>query len=81
MTDTPTANIAPMQIATSRFGVLDALEEQIIEVQGGLLGFPDATRYVRIPVVDAEGWLWLQSTDDPCQRSELIKKLSSTLGK
>ncbi len=54
-----------MQIATSRFGVLDALEEQLIEIDGGLLGFPDATRYIRVPMPDADGWLWLQSVDDP----------------
>jgi flagellar assembly factor FliW len=60
-----TSNISPMQIATSRFGVLDALEEQLIEFDGGLLGFPDGSRYVRLPMTDAEGWLWLQSVDDP----------------
>lgn len=65
MTSTPTAKLRPMQIATSRFGVIDAVEEQIVEIEGGLLGFPDATRYLRVPVVDAEGWLWLQSVDDP----------------
>lgn len=65
MTRLLTSNIEPMEIATSRFGTFDALEDQIIEIQGGLLGFPDATRYVRIPVVEAEGWLWLQSVDDP----------------
>ncbi len=65
MTTSTTANISPMQIATSRFGMLDAPEEQLVEIEGGLLGFPDASRYVRVPVVDTEGWLWLQSVDDP----------------
>ena len=65
MTTTPTTNIGAMQIATSRFGVLDALDEHLVEIQGGLLGFPDATRYVRVPVADGDGWLWLQATDDP----------------
>ena len=65
MTTSTTANISPMQIATSRFGMLDAPEEQLVEIEGGLLGFPDATRYVRVPVVDSDGWLWLQATDDP----------------
>jgi flagellar assembly factor FliW len=54
-----------MQIATSRFGVLDALEEQLIDIDGGLLGFPDASRFIRVPMPDAHGWLWLQSVDDP----------------
>lgn len=65
MTTIPTSNIGTMQIATSRFGVLDALDEHLVEIEGGLLGFPDATRYVRVPVVDSEGWLWLQAADDP----------------
>lgn len=54
-----------MQITTTRFGVLDALEDQMVEIDGGLLGFPDASRYVRVEIPDAEGWLWLQSVDDP----------------
>jgi flagellar assembly factor FliW len=60
-----TSNIRPMQITTTRFGVLDALDDQMVEIQGGLLGFPDASRYLRVAMPDAEGWLWLQSVDDP----------------
>lgn len=60
-----TSSIPPMQITTSRFGVLDALDDQMVEIDGGLLGFPDARRYVRVAIPDAEGWLWLQSADDP----------------
>jgi flagellar assembly factor FliW len=54
-----------MQITTSRFGVLDALDDQMVVVDGGLLGFPDARRFVRVEIPDARGWLWLQSVDDP----------------
>ncbi len=60
-----TTNLESMQIATSRFGMLDADEEQVVTIEGGLLGFPDATRFVRLPVDDTEGWVWLQSTTDP----------------
>lgn len=63
--DVATSSIWPMQITTSRFGVLDALDDQVVEIDGGLLGFPDASRYVRVEIPDAEGWLWLQSVDDP----------------
>ena len=31
----PTGNITPMQIATSRFGVLDAVEDQIVTRPSG----------------------------------------------
>ncbi len=54
-----------MQITTARFGVLDAIEDQMVEIEGGLLGFPDASRYVRVAIPDAHGWQWLQSVDDP----------------
>ena len=57
-------NLAAMQVASSRFGTFDATDDQLVEVDGGLLGFPDATHFVRLPVDDAEGWLWLQSTTD-----------------
>ncbi len=57
-------NLTSMQVASSRFGTLDATEDQLITIDGGLLGFPDATRFVRLPVDDAEGWVWLQSTTD-----------------
>jgi flagellar assembly factor FliW len=53
-----------MQVASSRFGTLDATEDQLVAIDGGLLGFPDATSFVRLPVDDAEGWEWLQSTND-----------------
>lgn len=41
-------NLAAMQVASSRFGTLDATEEQLITIDGGLLGFPDAIRFVQI---------------------------------
>lgn len=60
-----TSSITPMQIATSRFGVIDATESEIVEFENGVLGFPDATQFLRVPIVEADGWLWLQSTTDP----------------
>ena len=59
-----TTNLRSMQIATSRFGMLDAAEDQIVTIEGGLLGFPDAASFVRLPVEDADGWMWLQSITD-----------------
>lgn len=54
-----------MHITTSRFGVLDAIDDQLVEIESGLLGFPQITSYVRVPVADAEGWVWLQAIEDP----------------
>jgi len=58
-------NLSTMQIDTTRFGTLDALDESVVTITGGLLGFPDATSFLRLPVDDAEGWVWLQATNDP----------------
>ncbi|MFQ5558383.1 MAG: flagellar assembly protein FliW [Acidimicrobiales bacterium] len=54
-----------MRSESSRFGVVEHTESDIVEVDGGLLGFADSTRFVSVPVPGAEGWLWLQSVDDP----------------
>jgi flagellar assembly factor FliW len=59
------SNISTMQIETSRFGVLETPTTDLVEINGGILGFPDASRFVRVPVTDSEGWMWLQSTADP----------------
>ena len=58
------SNVAFMKVASSRFGTLDATEDEVVTLSGGLLGFPDASLFIRVPVDDAEGWLWLQSTTD-----------------
>ena len=57
-------SLTPMQVTSTRFGTLDAADHQLVTIDGGLLGFPDATSFVQLPVDDAEGWLWLQSTSD-----------------
>ena len=59
-----TSNVALMKVASSRFGTLDASGDEVVTLDGGLLGFPDASTFIRVPVDDAEGWLWLQSTTD-----------------
>lgn len=60
-----TGNVGPVQIASSRFGPLQAVDHEVVAIDGGLLGFPDASSFLRVPVADAEGWLWLQSISDP----------------
>lgn len=59
------SSISPMEIATSRFGVIEAAQSDLLDFPTGVLGFPDATSFLRVPIVDADGWLWLQSTTDP----------------
>jgi flagellar assembly factor FliW len=52
---------------TTRFGQLTVPEAQIVTISGGLLGFPEYTRYVMLQHDRDEGmpFLWLQSLDHP----------------
>jgi flagellar assembly factor FliW len=54
-----------VKFISNRFGELSVAEERVITFPGGILGFPDAKRYV---ILDYEGdvpFKWLQSVDDP----------------
>lgn len=55
-----------MEFRTSRFGKVSVDDEAIINVHQGLLGFPDATRYVVLEH-DREDtpFKWLQAVDNP----------------
>ncbi|MFW5870361.1 MAG: flagellar assembly protein FliW [Candidatus Sumerlaeota bacterium] len=55
-----------MKVETTRFGQIDVPEGDIINLPEGVLGFPEATRYVLLEH-DSEGtpFKWLQSLDDP----------------
>jgi flagellar assembly factor FliW len=56
-----------LTIETTRFGPLRLAEDRIITVVGGLLGFPEYTRYAILNHDDGrEGpFRWLQSVDNP----------------
>lgn len=50
---------------TTKFGELTVTEDRIINFPNGILGFPDARRFI---ILDYEGevpFKWLQSVDDP----------------
>jgi flagellar assembly factor FliW len=53
-----------MQIQTSRFGAIDVDETRLITMVGGLLGFPQATRFALIQTGEENYFFWLQSVDD-----------------
>jgi flagellar assembly factor FliW len=63
-----------LTIETTRFGPLPIAEERIITVVGGLLGFPDYTRYVILNHDDdmAAPFRWLQSMENPALAFVLI---------
>jgi flagellar assembly factor FliW len=54
-----------MDIQTSRFGTLSVEAERIIDFPGGLLGFPEQTKYALIQSGEENYFFWLQSVSDP----------------
>ena len=54
-----------MDIETTRFGRLAVEDERIITFPGGLLGFPDHTRFALIQTGEENYFFWLQSVDEP----------------
>ncbi|OAG28581.1 flagellar assembly protein FliW [Thermodesulfatator autotrophicus] len=54
-----------MEIETTRFGKLEIDDSKIIFFPSGILGFPEAKRYVLIPHADDSPFLWLQAVDVP----------------
>jgi flagellar assembly factor FliW len=53
-----------MQIQTTRFGAIEVDESRIITMVGGLLGFPQATRFALIQTGEERTFFWLQSVQD-----------------
>ncbi len=54
-----------MQIETTRFGKIEIEEKKIIFFTSGILGFPEAKRYVLIPHRQNSPFFWLQAVDVP----------------
>jgi flagellar assembly factor FliW len=55
-----------IKFTSSRFGELEILEEKIIQVPGGIIGFPDFQRFVLLdPSKGSSNFLWLQAIDSP----------------
>ena len=50
---------------TGRFGQLTVSEEEIIEIPGGVLGFPEYKKFCLIDPADDTLILWLQSLENP----------------
>ena len=54
-----------MPVARTRHGDFDYEEDQVLHVAGGLLGFPDALRFLLLENADVEPLRWLVSLDRP----------------
>lgn len=54
-----------MQIATAKFGKLEADPATFISFNDGVYGFPKSRRFVLIETGDARDFRWLQSVEEP----------------
>lgn len=54
-----------MTVETTRFGMIDCTEDDLVELPEGLLGFPDQRRFVVVEHKEGSPFRWLQSADDP----------------
>jgi flagellar assembly factor FliW len=54
-----------VNIITSRFGLIQAPESEIIRIPDGLVGFRSFTQFVMYPDPESVGLMWLQSVTAP----------------
>ncbi|MBW1739635.1 MAG: flagellar assembly protein FliW [Deltaproteobacteria bacterium] len=54
-----------MKIETTRFGIIEILEEKIITMPHGILGFRDKKRFCIIQHKEDSPFYWYQCLDDP----------------
>jgi len=54
-----------MKLQTTRFGEIEVPDETLIEMPGGMVGFPLETRFAWLPHPSAEHIVWLQSVSSP----------------
>ena len=54
-----------MNIITTRFGLIQASETEILRIPDGLVGFRSFTQFVLLPDLEAAGLTWLQSVTAP----------------
>lgn len=54
-----------MKIETTRFGVVEVPETDVIHFRAGIIGFPGEKSYVLIPHATSTIIAWLQSTTNP----------------
>lgn len=54
-----------MKVKTTRFGMIDVKEEQVITLTEGMLGFSECSRYTLMDDEIGEPFMWMQSLDIP----------------
>jgi len=54
-----------LQINTTRFGTLNIVEEKIVNMPSGIVGFPDKKQFIILQHKEGSPFFWYQSVDDP----------------
>lgn len=54
-----------MPTAVTQHGPIDYVDEQVFRVEGGLVGFPEARRFILLESPDIEPLRWLVCVDQP----------------
>ncbi len=54
-----------MNIVTTRFGLIQISESELIRIPEGLLGFRNFSQYIQLPDPEVVGLSWLQSVTAP----------------
>jgi flagellar assembly factor FliW len=54
-----------VNIVTTRFGLIQASESDLVRIPEGLLGFRSYTQYLHLPDAEVAGLSWLQSVTAP----------------
>jgi flagellar assembly factor FliW len=75
-----------MNVTTSRFGEIELPDESLITFPEGIVGFPEATRFVIFDCGDEGIFKWLQSCDKPdlafviCEASLIVPEYQVMIG-
>jgi flagellar assembly factor FliW len=64
-----------LKIPTTRFGVIEIPEDQVIHLPSGMIGFPNHRRYVFVEHKKGSPFVWFQSLDDESLAFVLVDPL------
>jgi flagellar assembly factor FliW len=64
-----------LKIPTTRFGVIEIPEDQVIHLPSGMIGFPNHRRYVFVEHKKGSPFVWFQSVDDESLAFVLVDPL------
>ncbi|MBF0628184.1 MAG: flagellar assembly protein FliW [Magnetococcales bacterium] len=54
-----------MEVHGTRFGTLKYMEDELIILEQGMMGFPNSKQYLMFPFSDDSSFYWFQSVDEP----------------